>query len=109
MTKITSYFPLPECLTIKPSKLHGLGLFATTKIPKGAVLGTTHVIDNSAKDGLIRTPLGGFINHSYSPNVRIIEGEETWVLISEKEIEKGEELTIDYTPYYTAEALKNYN
>ena len=53
------YNPLPPRLTIKPSLISGLGLFATAGIAQGTNLGTTHIkIDGE----IFRTPLGGFIN-----------------------------------------------
>ena len=53
------YNPLPPRLTIKPSLISGLGLFATAGIAQGTNLGTTHIkVDGK----LFRTPLGGFIN-----------------------------------------------
>ena len=49
------YHPLPPRLTIKPSLISGLGLFATAGIAQGTNLGTTHI----KVDGTIfRTPLG---------------------------------------------------
>ena len=59
------YKPLPDSLTIKSSDISGLGLFATEGIGQGTNLGTTHI---KIKDEIIRTPLGGFINHSNTPN-----------------------------------------
>mgnify|MGYP003652528202 FL=1 len=37
-----TYQPLPDSLTIKPSKINGLGLFAIKTIPKNTDLGMTH-------------------------------------------------------------------
>ena len=55
------YRPLPFYLTIKESEIHGLGLYSLTEIPKDTTIGMTHIeIDND----IIRTPLGGFLNHS---------------------------------------------
>ena len=58
---------------------------------------------------ILRTPLGGFINHSNTPNVVKVElrtgnGDPScltkkWSLVSLKDIKKGEELTIRYTFY----------
>ena len=70
-----SYRPLPDCLTIKSSNIEGLGLFATTDIEKNTVLGISHILYQKE---YIRTPLGGFINHS---------------------IKAGDELTLTYTLY----------
>ena len=37
------YKPLPESLTIKTSKVNGLGLFATEEINAATNLGVTHI------------------------------------------------------------------
>ena len=59
------YKPLPNSLTIKTSKVNGLGLFAKEAIPKATNLGMTHI---KIGEKIIRTPLGGFINHKDNPN-----------------------------------------
>ena len=43
MIKNSSWRPLPDFLTIKPSKIEGLGLFAVNDIPPGADLGMRHI------------------------------------------------------------------
>ena len=68
-----TYQPLPDCVTIKKSKIHGLGLFATKDIPKGTNLGIAHVkiphAEETFAQSYCRTPLGGFYNHSNDPTV----------------------------------------
>tara|TARA_Y100000590_G_C15027869_1_gene753905 strand:- start:73 stop:501 length:429 start_codon:yes stop_codon:yes gene_type:complete len=64
------YKPLPKCLTIKKSPIEGLGLYATENIKKNSFIGLTHIQDPNFENGYIRTPLGGFYNHSNEPNVR---------------------------------------
>ena len=64
------YKPLPNCLTIKKSSIEGLGLFATEEIKANCYIGLTHIKDKDFENGYIRTPLGGFYNHSNEPNVR---------------------------------------
>ena len=64
------YKPLPKCLTIKKSPIEGLGLYATANIKTNCFIGLTHIKDNNFENGYIRTPLGGFYNHSNNPNVR---------------------------------------
>jgi len=61
--------PLPEQLTIKNSPIEGLGLFATQDIKKHSFIGVTHVRDEQFENKYIRTPIGGFYNHSNEPNV----------------------------------------
>ena len=41
-----TYRPLPDNLTIKNSKIEGLGLFATKDIKKDHIFGITHVKDD---------------------------------------------------------------
>ena len=91
-----NYKPLPESLTIKPSSIEGLGLFATQTIPKNIDLGMIHF---SYGELLIRTPLGGFINHSQNPNCKKLDLEDEWHLKTITEIKKDEELTLKYTLY----------
>ena len=63
------YRPLPKELTIKNSKIEGLGLFATFKIKKNSFIGLTHIRDEMFEGKYIRTPLGGFYNHSKDSNI----------------------------------------
>ena len=95
------YKPLPESVTIKQSDINGLGLFATERIGQGTDLGTTHIKVN---DEIIRTPLGGFINHSDEDNcvkteLRDERYTKKWNLITLKNIKEGEEITLRYTFY----------
>ncbi len=100
------YKPLPDSLTIKQSKVNGLGLFAKVMIPQATNLGTTHI---KIEDTIIRTPLGGFINHDNDPNcvkaelhANGVTGEKfkkKWNLVTIKDIKAGEELTLRYTFY----------
>ena len=101
------YKPLPESLTIQQSGIDGLGLFAKEGIAQGTNLGMTHIKLNG---NMVRTPLGGFINHSNTPNVVKVEllmtseGEikfnyKKWNLVTLRDIKKGEELTVRYTFY----------
>ena len=63
------YRPLPDGLTIKNSPIEGLGLFATINIKKNTFIGVTHIRDEQFENKYIRTPLGGFYNHSNDPTV----------------------------------------
>ena len=103
------YSPHPESLTIKQSGINGLGLFARESLKQGMNLGMSHIKFNGA---IVRTPLGGFINHSDDANVTKVEllmtnqddtdlkfDYKKWNLITLRDIKKGEELTIKYTFY----------
>ena len=63
------YRPLPDGLTIKNSPIEGLGLFATKEIKANSFIGVTHIRDEQFENKYIRTPLGGFYNHSNEPTV----------------------------------------
>ena len=95
------YKPLPDCLTIKQSNIEGLGLFSTENINKETNLGITHVkTDKQEFDyGFIRTPLGGFFNHSESPNCRVEENGDFIYLITNEFIPKDSEILAKYTLY----------
>ena len=103
------YKPLPDSLTIKTSKVNGLGLFAQETIPQATNLGMTHF-----KIGytIFRKHLEGIINHSNTPNCIKVELRMTnedlkgnqyhykkWNLVAIKDIKQGEELTLKYTFY----------
>ena len=103
------YQPLPEHLTIAPSSIHRLGLFTEEAIEQGTNLGMSHLKFN---EEIIRTPLGGFINHSDEPNcvrakLRYTNQDDPnakfdyikWNLIVIRDIKKGEELTVTYKFY----------
>ncbi len=104
-----TYRPLPESLTIKQSGINGLGLFAEEGIAQGANLGMSHVLIGS---GIVRTPMGGFINHSDDANTVKVElkinneddpllkvATKKWNLVAIRNIKEGEELTVRYTFY----------
>ena len=98
------YKPLPESLTIKQSGINGLGLFAKEGIAQGANLGMSHL---KIEDKMIRTPLGGFINHDNNDNCVKVELHLTnekftykkWNLVTIRDIKEGEELVLRYTFY----------
>ena len=95
----SKYRPLPKEVTIKPSSIEGLGLFATCDIESGHEFGITHVKNQQFKNGYIRTPLGGFFNHSGDPNCEAYEYDNYIRLRAIKVIKKDEELTATYWLY----------
>jgi len=98
-----SYSPLPEYLSIGPSDIHGAGIIAKDDIPKDIEIGISHVYDPNFKDEYIRTPLGGFINHSEKPNCELIDDDENMdykKIKTIKKIEQGKELTVKYSLYH---------
>ena len=95
------YRPLPNCLTIMQSTIDGLGIHATKEIPAKTTLGHTHY--DTVDHGRVRSPLGGFINHSNNPNCIILPDPKvphtSSELVTVRPIKVGEELTVYYTMY----------
>jgi len=111
---------------LKPSGIHGVGVFAIRAIPKGTnVFADDHSrmvwIEASKMKGLNEETrklyddfgvlkngrygcpgsfnmltVGWYINHSKKPNVRVEKG---YTFYSMRGIKKGEELTVDYDTY----------
>tara|TARA_R100000664_G_C2738887_1_gene127739 strand:+ start:155 stop:493 length:339 start_codon:yes stop_codon:yes gene_type:complete len=107
------YKPLPKCITLEPSEIHGLGLFATQDILPNTCLGITHYFTGFE---IIRTPLGGFGNHSDNPNCTKKKssfvtdfGEigDKWTLFTNKYISEGEEITWKYDLYSVTQDVKD--
>ena len=123
-----NYIPLNYGLFIEESMIHGQGLFASEDIPKGTDLGISHIKiekDKMSPTELIRTPLGGFINHQpivkelikidkdnatdelvevSGPNCIKVQARPDGAKIeynihTRKDIKAGEELTVEYTFY----------
>ena len=104
MNQKKEWRPLPDSITIKESKIEGLGVFATKDIPSDTDLGISHVYDNRFPNNYIRLPLGAFINHHEMPNCKAIISESHELIgnikhiriITDKDILSGEELTLNY-------------
>ena len=117
LDKLKTYQPLPSGLTVADSRISGQGLFTTRKLVAGTDLGMSHVELGKL---LLRTPMGGFINHSTNPNCVIVKSLLTrqewnhrtnlpddkydlnftkWSLVVLDDIEEGEELTLKYKLY----------
>ena len=96
-----SYVPDANAmLIIKPSNIHGKGIFAAERIPKDTDLGITS-IRNGGSNWVI-TPLGKWHNHAeqptcYSVASAPIEGERyNRTLFTKRDLKPGEEITVDY-------------
>ena len=95
-------------MAIGPSQIHGAGILAREDIPGEVVIGITHVYDPNFQHDYIRTPLGGFINHSENPNCELIEEDGDYhykKLQTLRKIEQGEELTLKYSLYEMCDYL----
>lgn len=85
---------MPPGLVIGVSDIQGQGLFTVKPIRDNTILGITHhIVDYE----IIRTPLGGFLNHSENPNCELIENGTTYILRSIKNIPSNSELTVKYS------------
>lgn len=99
-----TYKPLPDGLKVSESRVDGQGLFSTKLLPQGKALGTTHLEVPDLRN-IIRTPLGGFINHSDTPNCVIKTFKSDALpsnivfhgLTTSRVIQTDEELTVDYS------------
>ena len=104
MNEKKEWRPLPDSITIRESKIEGLGVFAIKDMPSKTDLGISHVYDNRFPDNYIRLPLGAFINHHEMPNCKAIVSESDESIgkikhiriITNRDILSGEELTLNY-------------
>ena len=120
--KKQTYKPLTDNLFIEESMIDGQGLFASKDISDNTDLGISHIEiekDKMAPLEMLRTPLGGFINHEKTikekneegkeveisgPNCKRIKGRRDgckieYSLITRRDIKAGEELTLEYSMY----------
>ncbi len=104
------YRPLPEGLKIQNSGINGQGLFTMVFLKRDTDLGMSHFVINDnykdkpkseiSDDDQIRTPLGGFLNHSNDPNCIIIKKGNRYYINTIKDITGGDELTLNYGKWY---------
>jgi SET domain-containing protein len=92
-----NYKPINPPLRLKKSKIEGLGLFTTRSISQDTNLGLSHIVRTNLFE-VVRTPIGGFVNHSENPNITFknINGND-WYIFTLRDIKRNEELTADYS------------
>ena len=90
------YQALPRGCYIDYSSIAGQGLFSRLPLAVGAELGMSHLIID---EEIIRTPLGGFINHSDTPNCEKYQIGDRYYIKRIKPIRPQQELTLSYTFY----------
>jgi len=111
---------------LAPSRIHGIGLFAAQRIPKGTVIWRLHpVIDIELTDAELATLAGPaheqvrkytyvdlvrgkhvlcgddarFFNHDDAPNCHDFPDADGGTTVAARDIEEGEELTSDYARF----------
>jgi len=94
------YRPLEPYLRLGESEIEGHGIFAAEPIKSMTNLGPTH-IKMPLYQGYVRTPLGGFLNHSEDANCELNDiydwdDYRVYHLFAKRDIEEGEELTLNY-------------
>ena len=95
----------PECdaasICIRPSTIHGLGVFARRKFSKGDFVARARV-------GPMRTPVGRYTNHALTPNARMLPTGDGGIEVrAVSEISTGEEITSNYRSNKTAAEAAN--
>jgi hypothetical protein len=95
------YRPLPKELYIGLSEIEGNGIMTSEILDDGTELGISHVKNDSGDfhSGYIRTPLGGFVNHSEEPNCEFYTCGNYMKMRTIKDIKSDEELTTNYNLY----------
>jgi hypothetical protein len=94
------YKPLPDFIEIGKSTIEGFGLFATQDIAENIDVGMSHIKVPIILT-YVRTPLGGFLNHSDNFNCELSlefdwDDYRTYHVVTVKKICQGEELTLNY-------------
>lgn len=94
------------CFKTDFSPIHGTGVFATTTLAEGSVVGP-------ARMSGMRTPLGRYTNHSRNPNARmeLLPNGDIYLVLLRGVCgcnggENGEELTIDYRQALSLSGIK---
>jgi uncharacterized protein len=109
-----------DLICVKKTKHKGLGVFARQPIPKGTVIERAPVLlvpldqlADGKKNKFLNTYMyvwtkkafaialgyGSLYNHSFEPNAEYIFGPRRLTYRALKDIEKGEEITINYNYY----------
>ena len=82
-------YEMPLPVMIANSEIHGVGMFLMTDAPAHEVLFPATVNGQ-------RTDAGRYINHSPNANTRLVVGRKATYIVANREIKRGEELTINY-------------
>jgi len=77
------------------SNIHGKGLFTANRLKEGDVVGVSHVSYDRVWYQVF--PIGIFYNHSLEPNCTVTTDNNVNLVVTNRDIDKDEELTVDYT------------
>lgn len=78
---------IPAC--VRPSRIQGVGVFATEPLDEGELIGPTRVRGR-------RTFLGRRMNHSAAPNCVVCPVGRDLVVVTSARVLRGDEMTVDY-------------
>ena len=90
-------------IKIDKSPVHGKGVFANTHFEEGDILGIAmkrHSFTGNPDKDFFRTAMGRYINHSYSPNARLVQTDLfIYVLQALTPLRPGQEILVDYADF----------
>ena len=89
---------------IKESPIHGLGVFVTKPVKKGENIGV-------AIDAFKRvTYVGSKVNHSWNPSCVLVKNENSYHIVTAKDLSEYSEVTLDYrdTPEFIAKPEESW-
>jgi len=84
-----------KAIYVGVSEIHGRGVFTTENLSEDDVVGVSHVSYKRVWYQVF--PIGIFYNHSLEPNCIVKIEDNVNLLVANRDIEKDEELTVDYT------------
>ena len=93
------------CCDLKPSKVHGKGIFAVRDLEKGKRLFETHSSVADVMQWVNLVPNCSY-NHSDEPNCGSVTDGKWKYLVTLRDIKEGEELTEDYRTLGTSEDVR---
>lgn len=84
---------------IGPSKIQGKGLIAAADFYEGDDIALAISGYESRWDGgknWILTPAGRYTNHQNKPNAQLNKNGDSFTIVADADIKKGDEITVDY-------------
>ena len=84
-----------KSIYVGSSNIHGKGIFTTDGLKEGDMIGVSHVSYDRVWYQVF--PIGIFYNHSLEPNCIVTTDNNVNLVVANRDIDKDEELTVDYT------------